>query len=85
MRRVLNFSRNEEVFLMMGFYAMRCRIPAATMPHTSRNYLRKHGRIPSLNRKDSERFFLVRTTCAMAYKKRLPQGFLLALGVWSVA
>ena len=70
---------------MTVLYHMRCRISAATMPCTSRNYLRIYGCIPFLNRKNGERFFWSRTTCAMLPQKCLPQGFLWALGVWSLA
>lgn len=85
MNRVLHFPRNEEEVLMTVFYRMRRRIPAATPPCTSRNYPRIYGRIPFPNRKNGERFFWIRTTCAMVPKKCLPQGFLWALGVWSLA
>ena len=70
---------------MTVFYRMRRRISAATLPCTTRNYPRIYGRIPFLNRKNGERFFWSRTTCAMALKKYLPQGFLLAFGLGSLA
>ena len=70
---------------MTVFYRMRRRILAATMPCTSRNYPRIPGRISFLNRKNGERFFWSRTTCAMSPQKYLPQGFLLALGLGSFA
>lgn len=69
---------------MIVFCSMRCRNSAATLPCTSRNHPRIHGRIPFLNRKNGERFFWSRTTCAMPPQKCLPQGFLLALGIWSL-
>ena len=70
---------------MTVLYHMRCRISAAIMPCTSRNYPRIYGRIPFLNRKNGERFFWSRTTCAMPPQKCLPQGFLLASAIESLA
>ena len=69
---------------MTVFHRMRYRIPAATLPYNSRKDPRIQVRIPFLNRKNDERFFWIRTTCAMVLKKCLAQGFLLALGVWSL-
>ena len=85
MNRVLHFPRNEEEVFMTVLYCMRRRIPAATLPCTSRNHPRIHGRIPFLNRKNGERFFWIMTTCAMVLKKCLPQGFLLAFEIESLA
>lgn len=70
---------------MIVFYRMRRRNSAATLPCTSRNYPRIQGRIPSMNRKGYERLFPARTTCAMACEKYLPQGFLLAFAIESLA
>lgn len=70
---------------MTGSSCLRRRMPAATLPCTSRNHSRIHGRIASLNRKVCGLFVLTRTTCAMACEKYLPQGFLLTLEVWSLA
>lgn len=69
---------------MIVFHRMRPRISAATLPCTSRNYPRIHSRIPTLNRKGWEWLFPIGTTCAMALIKRLPQGFLLTLGIGSL-
>ena len=85
MNRDLHFPRNEEENLMTVLYRMRRRIPAATKPCTSRNYPRIHGRIPSMNRMSAERFFWSMTPCAMAFRKCLAQGFLLAFEIGSVA
>lgn len=70
---------------MTVFYLMRRRISAATLPCTSRNYPRIYGRIPFLNRMNGERFVWSRTTCAMPPQKCLPQGFLLAFAIESLA
>lgn len=85
MNRVLHFPRNEEEVLMTVFFCMRRRIPAATLPCTSRNCPRIQGRIPCQNRKNGGRFFWSRTTCAMPPQKCLIQGFLLAFGMGSMA
>ena len=70
---------------MTVLYRMRRRNSAATLPCTSRNCPRIHGRIPCLNRKNGERFFWSRTTCAIPPQKCLTQGFLLAFEIESLA
>jgi hypothetical protein len=85
MNRVLHFPRNEEEVWMTVLCRMRRRIPAATLPCTSREHSRIHGRIPFLNRKNGEGFFWSRTTCTMPSQKCLPQGFLLTFEIEGLA
>lgn len=85
MKPVQYFLGNERGFLKGIFYCMRHRIPAATMPHTRRNHLRKPSRIPSLHRKGGDLFVFPKTTCAMLHKTCRPQGFLWTILNWSFA
>ncbi len=70
---------------MTIFYPMRRRIPAATLPCTSRKHSRIQDRIPSLNRKGWGPPFPVWMNCDRAREKDLPQSFLLIFGIGGVA
>jgi hypothetical protein len=79
MKPVQSFPGKINEFLRCDFRPMRHRIPAATLPYTYRKLSRNHDRIPSLNRKGCEPFFITAMTSGMSRNNRLSQSFLMTL------